>query len=94
MNYAHRAQVAVVCGRCGRRSQFCHASSATEDAQAAAVSRALDDGWRVISLRYAKRLATLPAGVVIQVPTDPWWHCPTCAALFHDWLTDRKANPC
>ncbi len=98
MNYAHRTQVAVVCGRCGRPSAFCHATRPGEDAQAAAASRALDDGWRVLSLGYAVRLATLPAGAGIQAPTDPWWHCPTCAALFHEWLraprlTDRKAKP-
>lgn len=101
VNFAHRTQVAAVCGRCGRcgrHSAFCHAQAPGEDAQAAAVSRALDDGWRVLSLRYAVRLAALPAGAVIQAPTDPWWHCPACAALFHErlrapQLSDRKATP-
>ena len=90
-SFAHRTQVAAICGRCGRRSEFCHT-------QEGAVSRALGDGWRVLSLGYAKHLATLPAGADIDPPTDPWWHCPACAALFHEWLrapqlADRKAKP-
>ncbi len=98
VSYAHRTHVAVVCGRCGRPSEFCHATQGGAFSEAAAASRALDDGWRVISLGYAKRLATLPAGANVEPPTDPWWHCPACAALFHEWLrapqvSDRKAKP-
>lgn len=104
MNYAHRTQVAVVCGRCGARSQFCHASApgTFDDATCVAEARAVDDGWRRISLRYAEHLASLGPSAMCASGSGslypPFWHCRACATAFLAWLaapelTDRKAQP-
>lgn len=98
MKYARRTQVAVVCDRCGARSAYCHAPHHTDDAAFLARVRAIDDGWRVVSITYAKRLASLPPGANVHPPTDSAWHCPACAAEFLAWLkepqlSDRKASP-
>lgn len=98
MKYARRTQVAVVCDRCGRTSAYCHALRYPDDAADLARARALDDGWRVVSIAYAERLASLAPGADVPPPTDSAWHCPACAAAFLAWLrapelSDRKAKP-
>ncbi len=98
MKYARRTQVAVVCDRCGRSSTYCHALHHTDDAADLARARAIDEGWRVVSITYAERLASLPSGADVPPPTDSAWHCSACAAAFLEWLrapqlSDRKANP-